>query len=403
MKKIYNHISFINLWIGLSVSELAGSLLTFALSLMVYKETGTTSDIGIMWLFYFIPSIIVQLVVGPYLDRYSKKYILIFIQLTKGIALFAFIMLFYIFNELYLIYIFQVILGCLTPIFTPVSQAILPNVSSQKDLVQYNSILDATSKLMIACGPIVSGLIISISSSNISIVISLCLFFMSGISLCFINEINNKTIKKDKWIDQLKEGFSYYFERKEIVKLGNLIFAVQFGVGVITVVNLPYILNVLNGDMKDYGIFMASFPLGYVIGASIVKIFKEFKDIKVMIYSLLIASITFMLLGFNQYILLAYIIEFVSGIALAIFNSYNTTLVQKSIDTKYSGRIFTLRLAIIRTAIPIGVGFATLFSEVLSIRGLYITNTLIIVLVIVIFTLTYKKNDNIEKITKSDL
>ncbi len=386
---IRKHINFLNLWVGLSVSELAGSLLTFALSLIVFKSTGSIGSIGMMWLFYFIPSIIVQLVIGPYLDRYSKQLILILIQLVKGSLLAIFIVLFYYFNELYLIYIFQVLLGCLTPIFTPVSQAILPNISKQKDLVQYNSILDATSKLMIACGPIVSGMIISIFSLNISIIISMCLFIISGISLFFIKEIKNEMIKKEKWMNQLKEGFSYYFERKEIVRLGNLIFAVQFGVGVITVINLPYILEVLNGDMKDYGIFMASFPFGYVIGASIVKVFSKFKDIKVMVYSLLIAGTTFMFLGFNHYILLAYVIEFISGIALAIFNSYNTSLVQNSIDPNYSGRIFTLRLAIIRTAIPIGVGFATLFNEVLSIRGLYTTNTLIIGLFILIFIMNY--------------
>ncbi len=393
---IRKHINFLNLWIGLSVSELAGSLLTFALSLIVFKSTGSIRSIGMMWLFYFIPSIIVQLVIGPYLDRYSKKLILILIQLVKGALLAIFIVLFYYFNELYLIYIFQLLLGCLTPIFTPVSQAILPNISKQKDLVQYNSILDATSKLMIACGPIISGMIISISSSNISIIISMCLFIISGISLCFIKEIKNEMIKKEKWINQLKEGFSYYFARKEIVKLGNLIFAVQFGVGVITVINLPYILEVLNGNMKDYGIFMASFPFGYVIGASIVKVFSKFKDINVMIYSLLIASTTFMFLGFNRYILLAYVIEFISGIALAIFNSYNTTMVQKSIDQKYSGRIFTLRLAIIRTAIPIGIGFATMFSELLSIRSLYIINTLVIGLFIVIFITTYDNKKRIK-------
>lgn len=393
---IRKHINFLNLWIGLSVSELAGSLLTFALSLIVFKSTGSIGSIGMMWLFYFIPSIIVQLVIGPYLDRYSKQLILILIQLVKGSLLTIFIVLFYYFNELYLIYIFQVLLGCLTPIFTPVSQAILPNISKQKDLVQYNSILDATSKLMIACGPIVSGMIISIFSLNISIIISMCLFIISGISLFFIKEIKNEMIEKEKWMNQLKEGFSYYFERKEIVRLGNLIFAVQFSVGVITVINLPYILEVLNGDMKDYGIFMASFPFGYVIGASIVKVFSKFKDINVMICSLLIASTTFMFLGFNRYIFLAYVIEFISGIALAIFNTYNTSLVQKSVDPNYSGRIFTLRLAIIRTAIPIGVGFATLFSELLSIRALYIINTFVIGLFIVIFIMTYDNKKRIK-------
>lgn len=394
MIKIHRHLSFLNLWVGLSVSELAGALITFSFSILVYNQNHSVSSIGIMWLFYFVPSIIVQLISGPFLDRYSKKYILIIIQFIKALLLLCFLATYYISGHFIFIYIFQLILGCLTPIFTPVSQAILPNVSEEKYLPQYNSILDATSKLMIACGPIMSGVIISMFSPDISIIIAAILFFISAIGLLFIIEIRKINIAKGKWIDQLKEGFSYYFQQKDIVRLGNLILSVQFAVGVITVINLPYIIDVLSGNMKDYGVFMASFPVGYVVGASIVSFFSKFNDKKVMLLSLTIAGTTFLLLGINSLLFLAFTIEFISGIALAIFNSYNTSIVQKSINQEYSGRIFALRLVIIRTAIPLGVIFATIFSDILTIRGLYLTNTLLILIFILLFSLKSKHKTN---------
>lgn len=394
MIRIHRHLSFLNLWVGLSISELAGALITFSFSILVYNQNHSVSSIGIMWLFYFVPSIIVQLISGPFLDRYSKKYILIIIQFIKALLLLCFLATYYISGHFIFIYIFQLILGCLTPIFTPVSQAILPNVSEEKYLPQYNSILDATSKLMIACGPIMSGVIISMFSPDISIIIAAILFFISAIGLLFIIEIRKINIAKGKWIDQLKEGFSYYFQQKDIVRLGNLILSVQFAVGVITVINLPYIIDVLSGNMKDYGVFMASFPVGYVVGASIVNLFSKFNDKKVMLLSLSIAGTTFLLLGINSFLFLAFTIEFMSGIALAIFNSYNTTIVQKSINQEYSGRIFALRLVIIRTAIPFGVIFATFFSDLLTIRGLYVTNTILILIFILLFSLKSNPKTN---------
>ncbi|WP_414052577.1 MFS transporter [Macrococcus animalis] len=381
------------MWLGLTISELGGSLMTFSLSLLVYKQSGDVKDIGIMWILYFIPSIIVQLISGPFLDRYSKKKILVYLQIFKGILLVLFIIIYINTNALIVIYIFQIFIGAITPIYTPVSQSILPEISRDEDLALHNSVIDGTSKVMIAISPIVSGLLISYINAYIAIYLAFLCFISSGISLMFLRDFHINPLIKNSWINELKEGFRYYKEQKNVKHLGYLLMSVQFTVGIITVISLPYILKILKGDMSNYGIFMACFPMGYVIGTFAIKWTTKFNQYHVMYMMILIEVIGYLCLGVSQSIYLSYSIELVSGVALSIFNSYNTLLVQKTIKKEIMGRIFSIRLAIIRFSMPLGIVVATLLVDIIGIRSLYLLNSLIISTILLIYIYISRKQN----------
>ncbi|MCJ7992880.1 MFS transporter, partial [Priestia sp. OVS21] len=80
MKKL-SHVlanrSFLYLWIGESISELGGAIGALCNSLWLYELTGSKSAMGTLWLTYFIPSLIVQLFIGPMIDRVSRKHVML--------------------------------------------------------------------------------------------------------------------------------------------------------------------------------------------------------------------------------------------------------------------------------------------------------------------------------------
>ncbi len=379
---IRNHLTFLNLWFGLTISEFGGALLTFSLSLIAYENSGNASDIGLMWILYFLPSLIVQLVSSPYLDRYSKKKILVSLQITKALLIIIFIGLYAMNEAIILLYLLQMILGCITPIYTPISQAMLPDISEEDDLPLYNSLIDGTSKIMIAFSPIVSGVIISFIEQTFSLYISAICFLISGLCLMFLKEsVTQKKYTKNSWWSEIKEGFEYYISQKEVLYLGYLLMGVQFTVGVITVITLPYIIDILHGDMRVYGFFMACFPVGYVIGTIIIKLFSKYDRYKIMYGMICVEVLGYIGLGISHSIALSYIIEILSGVALSIFNSYNTSIVQQTIPKAMAGRIFSIRLAIIRFLMPLGILTATLLVGFIGVRNLFLINSLVMVVV----------------------
>ena len=64
---------FTILTLGSVVSMLGGQLLGFAMSLLVLDYTGSTFFFALYNITYFVPYVVMPLIAGPYLDRFSRK------------------------------------------------------------------------------------------------------------------------------------------------------------------------------------------------------------------------------------------------------------------------------------------------------------------------------------------
>ncbi|MET3319485.1 UNVERIFIED_ORG: MFS family permease [Peribacillus simplex] len=77
---ILKNRSFLFIWIGNVISELGAAFGTFCNSILIYQLTGSTMALGSMWILYFVPSLLLQLFIGPFIDRWSRKWTMILSQ-----------------------------------------------------------------------------------------------------------------------------------------------------------------------------------------------------------------------------------------------------------------------------------------------------------------------------------
>lgn len=373
---------FAALWAGSAVSELGGAFGTFCNSVLVYELTGSKMALGSMWLLYYIPSILLQLISGPFIDKWSRKRIMVFSQWTRAVifllplAILSFGMI-----EVWHIYVVQVVIGLITPLYVPASQAITPTIVVQQQLPAANAFLDGTTRLMLFSGPILGGIFIESIGVRPTLAIVCILLTVSGFTLLSVHEKRALLKIRKTWLAQFQEGIHYFFRQRTIVWLGFFLAFVQFGVGVTMVINLPFITDVLKGNYQEYGLFMAGFPLGYVIGSFIVGKLPTISRRKLMLGSLVIGGCTYIALGVTQTILLAILIEVLAGIVMALFSIHNLTICQQLIPNQLMGSVMSVRLAIIRTAMPLGILAGGVISELWGIRPLYILIGTIIVTV----------------------
>lgn len=132
---IFKNRSFVSTWLGNGISELGGAFGTFCNSILIYQLTGSTLALGSMWLLYFIPSLILQLFIGPYIDRWSRKWIMIFSQWTRGmIFIIPLAALISGYLEVWHIYAVQGIIGLVTPFYVPANHAITPTIVTKEQL-----------------------------------------------------------------------------------------------------------------------------------------------------------------------------------------------------------------------------------------------------------------------------
>ena len=361
------------MWIGSAISELGGSFGTLCNSILVYQLAGSKTALGSMWLLYLIPSLLLQLMIGPFIDKWSRKWIMILSQWARGFAfLLPLIMLIVNNIEVWHVYVVQMIVGLITPFYVPASQAITPTIVNKEQLQKANAYIDGMARLMMFLAPVLGGIVIEFIGVKLTLFF-VCLFlFISGALLLFIQEHRATQTVRKSWLKQSIEGFTYYFKQPIIVWLGIFLTFVQFGVGVTMVINLPYIIDELSAGYADYGYFMSGFPLGYVIGSILVGKVQYHSRRLLMLGALLIGGITYISLGLNHSILLAIIIEVVAGVCMAFFNVHNTTICQQTVSNDMIGKIFSVRLFLIRGVMPLGILVGGTLSEIWGVRALYI-------------------------------
>lgn len=370
---LFKNRSFVSTWLGNGISELGGAFGTFCNSILIYQITGSTLALGSMWLLYFIPSLILQLFIGPFIDRWSRKWIMVFSQWTRGIIFIIPLAAVISGNlEIWHIYAVQMIIGLVSPLYVPANHAITPTIVTKEQLQSANAYIDGTARLMTFLAPLLAGIVIEYIGVQFTLLAVSLLLIMSGITLQFIQEQRSGLQVRQTWVSDFREGISFFFSQRIIVCLGIFLAFVQFGVGVTMVTTLPYITGELGGTYAEYGYFMAGFPIGYIIGSILVSKIKYKSRRFLMLGSLFIGGLTFLALCFNYSIHLAITTEIIGGIAMAIFSIHNTTINQQTVPNHLMGKVFSVRLLIIRGAMPIGVLLGGILSEVFGVRPLYL-------------------------------
>ncbi|QWG45479.1 MFS transporter [Bacillus mycoides] len=350
MKSVLKNRSFFFMWIGSAISELGGAFGTLCNSILVYELTGSKTALSSMWLLYFIPSLILQLISGPFIDKWSRKWIMIFSQwMRASVFLLPLVMLVTNSVEVWHVYVVQIIVGLITPLYTPASQAITPSIVSKEQLQDANAYIDGMTRLMMFLAPVLGGIVIHLIGMKLTLFfVCICLFISGGL-LLFVREKRIKQELRKTWLEEFLHGFTYFFTKPVIVWLGVFLTFVQFGVGVTMVTNLPYIKDELSAGYAEYGYFMAGFPLG----------------------GLFVGGLTYISLGLNNSIIIAIVIEVIAGICIAFFNVHNTTICQQAVPNHMIGKVFSVRLFFIRSAMPLGVLLGGILSEMWGVRVLY--------------------------------
>ncbi len=274
--------------------------------------------------------------------------------------------------EVWHIFVVQVVVGLITPLYVPANHAITPTIVAVDQLKEANSLLESSVRLMSFTAPLLGGLVIEYIGVNLTLIFVVATLGLSGGLLWFVKEPAPMRGVRSTWWKEFGEGISYFFKQRIVVWLGFFLVFVQFGVGVTMVTTLPYITGELGGSYAAYGYFMAGFPVGYILGALLVGRISFGRTRLVMLGGLAIGGLTFVGLGLNESsLIVAIVLEVVAGVVMAVFSINNTVLCQRIIPNHLMGKIFSVRLFIIRGVMPLGVLVGGMLGEVWGVRPLY--------------------------------
>ncbi|MGG1660489.1 MFS transporter [Brevibacillus sp. NRS-1366] len=375
--------------LGQLVSEFGAALGTLANSWLIYQTTGSQAAVGGMWLLYFLPSLAMQLVAGPYLDRFDKKRIMVFSQwMRSGVFCFSFLVILIQPGLLWPLYLTSLINGLIQPLYVPASQSLLPSLVKGEHLVQANAYLDSALRIAMIAGPPLGGLLVAAVGGVPVLAMVAAGYALSGGLLLMCQNISLETrAVTQSWFAMFREGLAVFYEKPLLLWLSVFSALVQFAVGITLVLNLPFIAGELHGSSFHVGIFLAGYPLGYLLGSLVVarlSFTERFGQHMIMLGSLVLGGATFIALGFTYSLWLAIGIEVFAGLVAPFFHVHNTSLYQRYVPPHLMGRVFSVRLLIVRTTMPLGVWIGGQLGDQVGIRPLFMAMGALIVVASVI-------------------
>lgn len=148
--------NFKKLFYGQTLSVLGDWFHTVALVTFVYSITESPFMIALTFISKGLPQLLLSPFIGRIIDRFSKKKILIFTDILRGIIVLTYLFALY---KIEIIFISNICLAVLSCLFEPAKQAILKNIVHQDHFVTANSLSSIINGFMSIMGASLGGIL----------------------------------------------------------------------------------------------------------------------------------------------------------------------------------------------------------------------------------------------------
>jgi MFS family permease len=211
------------LYAGQLISQIGDGLNKVALLWFVYELTGSALKMMIVGLLQTIPPLFFGPLIGVYLDRLSKKKVMIWVDLLRTLLVLL-IPTLYAAEALTLerLYLLVFLTAIVSTVFGPALASAIPQIVVRSQLTAANALLQSTTNIGMLMGPAMSGLGIAFVGAQNVLYLDALTFLISA--LCLMPIRMREPLVSARWFNpsgnmmhDLLIGFRFVFLQHRIV------------------------------------------------------------------------------------------------------------------------------------------------------------------------------------------
>ncbi|WP_102346273.1 MFS transporter [Bacillus sp. Marseille-P3661] len=372
-----------------TISLFGSSLVQYAI---MWYITLTTES-GLMMTLYiicgFIPTFILSPVAGVWADRYNRKMLIILADGLIAIATLILAILFLMgFDAIWLLFLMAAIRAFGTGIQMPAVGAILPQIVPKDKLTKVNGANGSIQAVIMFVSPMVSAALLATTSIDIIFFIDVITAVIAIVTLlAFLKvSVHEKAAEKQtsSYFSDFVEGLKYV-NNHDFLKKFFLFFAFFFVLMAPAAFLTPLqVTRSFGGDVWRLTAIEIAFSIGMMVGGGVIAAWGGFQNkIKTMTFASLIMGVCTLALGVVPIFWIYLVFMALFGVAMTIFNTPTTVLLQEKIEEDYLGRVFGVMGMISTSMMPIGMLIFGPIADIIRIEWLLIgTGVLIFILAI---------------------
>ena len=337
------HSRFRLLFVAMFGSGIGNWLATIALSLDIYDRTHSGLWVGELLIANILPSVFIGLLLGPLVDRLSRKRLMIgsdLVRLAVFVALpFA--------GSAAGIVLLAAVAGVGAGFFRPAVLAGMPNLVDKDELPAANALIQIIDAVSTAIGPLLGGLLVAISGPNLAYLVNAGTFAFSAALVAFIPARllqSDRPISRGQWSD-LAEGYSVVKHSRALTCVLVVWSGVMISGGVQNVAEVFLAKQSLSAGDFGYGLLWAGSGIGLVVGgltaAPLVE--RDIGAVYVRFIALFAVGLGCAAVAPNIWV--ATLAMALSGFGNGGSLVANLTLVQRGAPDRVRGRVFTILIS----------------------------------------------------------
>ena len=271
MFAVFRKRDFSLLWLAQLISTAGSALTDLAAGIYVFRITGSALAVGLTLMVTAVPSLVVGLLAGVFVDRHDRKKILIVTCLIQAVIVGLIAVVIGI-DALAIpgLYALLLLNAGIKQFFDPAHDSLIPEMASDEELAAANSFLSIAAFGSTAIGFAGAGILASIDL-RVAFVIDALSFVVCALLITLMGKypmpMPDDEASVSIILDNLKAGLGALFGTQVLRSLflvGALMF---FSFGLWNVLLLPMSLRELHATEFEYGLQEGLTSVGFVVGS----------------------------------------------------------------------------------------------------------------------------------------
>ena len=375
MFAVFRKRDFRLIWLAQLISTAGSSLTDLAAGIWVYRETGSALAVGLTLMATAVPSLVVGLLAGVYVDRHDRRKIMIVTCLIQSVIV-ALIAVSVELDSIVGLYAFILLNAGVKQFFDPAYDSLIPEMATDEELNAANAFLSIASFGSTAIGFAGAGLLASTVGLTWAFILDALSFVVCAGLIMLMGRYPMPTPDDDATVavivENLKIGVKTLFGTPIIRSLfivGAFMF-VAFGLW--NVLLLPFSIRELGATEFEYGLQEGLTSVGFVVGSLLMARFARLlPEPAWIVISLIGMGIAGVFYAMATSVPMAILLVTISGLLQPPSSVSRSVLLQRNTPREMRGRVFSAFYVMRDVIFLIGMAGAGL-ADVVDIRPLII-------------------------------
>ncbi|MEO6089070.1 MAG: MFS transporter [Umezawaea sp.] len=355
--------AFTVMWSGQLFSALGTRMTNFALSIFVWQQTGSATDLSFMMFFALGATVMFSPLAGSLVDRWDRRVTIVISDIGSAVATFA--LLFMMMSgstHIWQLYIVNFLTGAFLAFQAPAYSSAITVMMKKSHYPRANAMMWAVRTLPVIFAPAFAATLLGYTGIHLILLLDGLSYVIAIIAVYLVKlpEMPKPEEKRPSLLRDSLVGFRYIVQRPALIGLEAVLFAISLFAAIGYAMLVPLVLARSGNNEAALGVVQTVGAVGGVLGGVLLGVLKPPSRKMTWVLG---AILGFSILGRLVYGIGDSVVWWAAGlffthIFIPFIDGLGQTIWQEKVEPAVQGRVFAARQFIENISIPIGLAIA---------------------------------------------